>query len=46
MRKVRTPNAKKLKIRNKLIRPSRIKGRDILEEKCITTISCFVSFKR
>ncbi len=34
MRKVRTPNSVKLKIRNKLIRPTKIKSRDILEEKC------------
>ena len=34
VRKVSTPGSRKLKIRNKLIRPTKIKSRDILEEKC------------
>jgi hypothetical protein len=45
MRKVRTPGAGKLKIRNKLIRPTKIKSRDILEEKC-TSHFYFYLFKK
>ena len=44
-RKVGTPHKQKLKIRNKLIKPTLIKSRDILSEKCNLN-SSFIYFQR
>ena len=45
MRKVKSPSSSKLKIRNKLIRPTPIKNIDILGEKCTLLFALVYWFK-